>query len=79
MRHRLNVMQGGASVARCSTPHVVLCQESASGARAFARVLREFELNDLLRRRHAYAWGSFSTRKAGNGLKGLDPATGRST
>jgi hypothetical protein len=69
VRHRLNVMQGGASVARCSTAHAVLCQESASGARAFARVLREFELNNLLRRRHAYAWGSFSTRKAGNGLK----------
>jgi hypothetical protein len=33
----------------------VLRQVSASGARAFARVLREIELNDLLRRRRAYA------------------------
>jgi hypothetical protein len=72
VRHRLNVMQGGGSmappVARCSngstpcwrmsTPVIGspmflrarvafarahLCQESASGARAFARVLRGFE------------------------------------
>ena len=46
MRYRLNVMQGGASVARCSTARAVLCQESASDARAFARVLRGFERND---------------------------------
>jgi hypothetical protein len=95
VRHRLNVMQGGASmappVARCSngpTPcwrifarvigspmflrarvafaRAHLCQESASGARAFARVLRGFERIDRLADERGYARAS-SPRKAGNG------------
>jgi hypothetical protein len=93
VRHRLNVMQGGASmappVARCSngpTPcrrifarvgspmflrarvafaGAHLCQESASGARAFARVLRGFERIDRFADEHGYGRASFSTPQSG--------------
>jgi hypothetical protein len=96
VRHRLNVMQGGASmappVARCSNgptpcwrifPRVIvigspmflrarvafarahLCQETSSGARAFARVLRGFERIDRFAGEHGYARSSFSTPQSG--------------
>jgi hypothetical protein len=43
-----------------------LCQTAASGARAFARVLRGFERIDRFADEHGYAQASFST-PAGNG------------
>ena len=42
-----------------------LCQESASGARAFARVLRGFERIDRFADEHGYARASFSTPQSG--------------
>jgi hypothetical protein len=47
--------------------HAVLCQESASGARAFARVLRGFERNDRFAEGTAMRGLPSPRRKAGNG------------
>jgi hypothetical protein len=93
VRHRLNVMQGGASmappVARCSNGHTPcwrilarvigspmflrarvalrgrICVRSRLLARAFARVLRGFELMDRFADEHGYARASFSTPQSG--------------
>jgi hypothetical protein len=58
--------------ARVAFARAHLCQESASGARAFARVLRGFERIDRLADERGYARASSPRRKAGNGT-GLRP------
>ena len=50
--------------ARVAFARAHLCQESASGARAFARVLRGFE-RITFADEHGYAWASFSTPQSG--------------
>jgi hypothetical protein len=47
--------------ARVALARAHLCQESASGARAFARVLRGFERINHFADEHGYARASFST------------------